>query len=97
MVDGDNKQQYSAGDFQIVNLDVEDSGQDLFAGKRKYYQDAYADNNSGVVGFSALAFRDMLSGGDKDWDVADRVDYGEKSQYWFDITHMFSADINSYY
>jgi len=81
MVDGDNKQQYSAGDFQVVNLDVEDSGQDLFAGKSKYYQDAYADNNSGVEGLSTLAFGDVLGGGEKDGDIADRVDYGEKSQY----------------
>ena len=81
MVDGDNKQQYSAGDFQIVNLDVEDSGQDLFAGKSKYYQDTDADNNGGVVSLSALAFGDVLGGGEKDGDIADRVDYGEKSQY----------------
>jgi len=81
MVDGDDKQQYSAGDFQIVNLDVKDSGQDLFAGKGKYYQNAYADNNGSVVGLSALALRDVLSGGEKDGDIADRVNYCEKSQY----------------
>jgi len=43
-----------------VNLDVEDSGQDLLAGKSKYYQDTYADSNCGVKRLSALALRDVL-------------------------------------
>lgn len=80
MVDGDDKQQYSAGDFQIVNLDVEDSGQDLFAGKRKYYQYGHTNNNGGVECLSALALRDMLDYVEKNRDIADRVDNSKKGQ-----------------
>ena len=70
---------------------MEDSGEDLSAGKRKYNEDAYADNNGGVEGLSALAFGDVLADVEKDGDVSNRVNYGEKGQYWFDITHIRSA------
>jgi hypothetical protein len=79
MVDGDDKQQYSAGDFQIVNLYMEDSGQDLFAGKRKYYQYGHTNNNGGVECLSALALGNVLDDVEKNRDITDRVDNSKES------------------
>jgi hypothetical protein len=78
MVNRNNQQQYAPGDLQIVNLYVEDPAQNLFAGERKYYKDAHADNNGRVERLSTLALGNVLDDVQKDRDIADRIDNCEK-------------------
>ena len=79
MVDGDDKQEYSAGQLEIGQLYAEDIVQYRIAGERKDQEDNSAHNDSGVEGFLAPAFGYVVGDFDKYRDVADRIDYRKQS------------------
>lgn len=91
MVYGDDEQQNAAGDFQVVNLDVEDPRENLFSSEGEYYEDADADYDGGVKGLSALTCRDVLADVEHDGDISNRVGDSEQSQDCLDISHVWSV------